>query len=46
VAGVERIEGGVGIYVDGQLQPQDQDIPLQPFELVYSINHTLTVSYS
>lgn len=45
VAGVERIEGAIGIYVDGKLQPQDQDIQLQPFELVFSTNHTLDVSY-
>ncbi len=36
VAGVQRIDGAVQIYVDGQLQPQDQDTVLQPFELVYS----------
>src|SRR3984957_878179 len=46
ISGVERIEGGISIYVDGQLQPLDKDIPLQPFELVYSINHTLNVGYS
>ncbi len=46
VDGVERIEGAIDIYVDGQLQPQDQDIALQPFELVYSANHTLDVSYA
>jgi predicted phage baseplate assembly protein len=45
VDGVLRIEGAVDIYVDGQLQVQDQDIDLQPFELVYSTNHTLDVSY-
>ena len=33
------------LYVDGQLQPPDVDIQLQPFELVYSTNHTLNVSY-
>lgn len=43
---VDRIEGPIRIYVDNQLQPKDQDIPLQPFELVYSIDHVLTVSYS
>ena len=46
VSGVLRIDGPVQIYVDGVLQPQDQDIALQPFELVYSTNHTLNVSYS
>jgi predicted phage baseplate assembly protein len=46
VPGVERIEGAIDIYVDNQLQPQDQDIQLQPFELVYSTNHTLNVGYS
>jgi predicted phage baseplate assembly protein len=45
VAGVERIEGTISIYVDGKLQPADKDIQLQPFELVYSTNHTLDVSY-
>ena len=46
VSGVQRIDGPVQIYVDSVLQPQDQDITLQPFELVYSTNHTLNVSYS
>ena len=46
VPGVLRIEGTIDIYVDNQLQPQDQDIQLQPFELVYSTNHTLNVGYS
>ena len=46
VPGVQRIEGAVDIYVDNQLQPQDQDIQLQPFELVYSTNHTLIAGYS
>jgi hypothetical protein len=46
VSGVLRIDGPVQIYEDGVLQPQDQDIALQPFELVYSTNHTLNVSYS
>jgi predicted phage baseplate assembly protein len=46
VPGVLRIEGTIDIYVDNQRQPQDQDIQLQPFELVYSTNHTLTVGYS
>jgi predicted phage baseplate assembly protein len=45
VDGVQRIEGAVQIYLDGVLQPLDQDIALQPFELVYSTNHTLDVSY-
>ena len=45
VDGVQSIEGSVQIYLDGKLQPQDKDIPLQPFELVYSTNHTLDVSY-
>jgi predicted phage baseplate assembly protein len=46
VVGVQRVEGVIDIYIDNQQQPQDEDIPLQPFELVYSINHTLHVSYS
>jgi predicted phage baseplate assembly protein len=46
VEGVERIEGAISIYVDGQLQPANQDIALQTFELVYSTNHALDVSYS
>jgi predicted phage baseplate assembly protein len=46
VPGVERIEGAINIYVDGQLQAAEQDTPLQPFELVYSTNHTLYVSYT
>jgi predicted phage baseplate assembly protein len=45
VPGVLRIEGSIDIYVDKQLQPQDQDIQLQPFELVYSTNHNLNVGY-
>lgn len=45
VTGVQLIEGTIDIYVDGQLQPADQDIALQPFEMVYSTNHTLDVSY-
>ncbi|MBV9759637.1 MAG: putative baseplate assembly protein [Acidobacteriaceae bacterium] len=43
---VDRVEGPIRIYVDNQLQAQDQDIPLQPFELVYSTNHVISVSYS
>ncbi len=46
IDGVERIEGPIRIYVDNQLQTQDQDVSLQPFELVYSTNHVITVSYS
>lgn len=46
VDGVSRIVGGIVIYVDGVRQAQDQDIALQPFELVYSTNHTLDVSYA
>lgn len=46
VPGVLRIEGTIDIYVDNQRQPQDQDIQLQPFELIYSTNHTLSVGYS
>jgi len=45
VPGVLRIEGTIDIYVDNQRQTADQDIPLQPFELVYSTSHTLTVGY-
>lgn len=45
VPGVQYIDGSIKIYLDGTLQPQDQDIALQPFELVYSTNHTLDVSY-
>lgn len=45
VPGVQYIDGSIKIYLDGALQPADQDIPLQPFELVYSTNHTLDVSY-
>ncbi|HKE25415.1 MAG TPA: putative baseplate assembly protein [Bryobacteraceae bacterium] len=44
VKGVQRIEN-LKIFVDGQPQTQDTDIPLQPDELVYSTNHTLDVSY-
>jgi predicted phage baseplate assembly protein len=46
VAGVERVEGTISIYVDGQIQAANLDVALQPFELVYSTNHTLDVSYS
>jgi len=45
VDGVLRIDGPVKIFVDGVEQPQDSDIALQPFELVYSTKHTLDVSY-
>jgi predicted phage baseplate assembly protein len=45
VSGVLRIEGAIKIFVDGKPQPAEQDIALQPFELVYSKNHTLDVSY-
>jgi predicted phage baseplate assembly protein len=45
IDGVQRIEGTVLIFLDGKQQPADQDIPLQPFELVYSTHHTLDVSY-
>lgn len=46
IGGVQYVDGSIQIYLDGQLQPQDKDIALQPFELVYSTNHTLDVSYS
>lgn len=46
VDGVQYIDGSIQIYLDGKLQPRDTDIPLQPFELVYSTNHTLDVSYA
>jgi predicted phage baseplate assembly protein len=45
IDGVQYVDG-LQIYVDGKLQAQNQDIPLQPFELVYSTQHTLDVSYS
>lgn len=45
VNGVLRVDGAINIYVDGKLQPPEQDVRLQPFELVYSRNHTLDVSY-
>jgi predicted phage baseplate assembly protein len=45
VDGVQSVAGTIQIYLDGVLQPQDKDIALQPFELVYSKNHTLDVSY-
>ena len=46
VTGVVRIEGNIDIFVDDKMQSQGEDIALQPFELVYSKNHTLNVSYS
>jgi predicted phage baseplate assembly protein len=46
VDNVDRIEGAIQIYIDGQPQAQDKDIPLQPFELVYSMDHTVTASQS
>jgi predicted phage baseplate assembly protein len=45
VTGVLRIEGSINIHVDGKQQAADEDIALEPFELVYSMNHTLNVSY-
>jgi predicted phage baseplate assembly protein len=45
VNGVQRIEGTLKTYVDGKLQPQDTDVSLQRNEIVYSLKHTLDVSY-
>jgi uncharacterized phage protein gp47/JayE len=45
VDGVQRIDGNLKTYVDGKLQPADADVLLQADELVYSLKHTLDVSY-
>jgi predicted phage baseplate assembly protein len=45
--GVLRIEaGGVKIFLDDEQQNSAQDIPLRADELVYSLKHTVIVSYS
>jgi hypothetical protein len=45
VDGVQRIDGKLKMYIDGQLQPQDVDVPLDPDGLVYSLKHSLDVRY-
>jgi len=44
VDGVQYVDNLL-IFVDGVQQPPNTDITLQPFELVYSTQHTLDVSY-
>lgn len=44
VEGVQYVDG-LQIYLDGAAQAPSLDIALQPFEIVYSRQHTLDVSY-
>jgi predicted phage baseplate assembly protein len=47
LAGVLRIvTGSLKTYVDGAVQPVAADVLLEPDELVYSLMHDITVSYS
>lgn len=46
VDGVKLITGNLKTYVDSVLQPPCTDIQLQPNEIVYSLNHGVSVSYS
>jgi predicted phage baseplate assembly protein len=39
------VTGSLKTYVDGVLQPAATDVKLQPDELVYSLDHSITVSY-
>lgn len=45
VAGVQSI-GQLVITLDGQAQPVCTDVPIKPDALVYSVQHSVTVSYS
>jgi predicted phage baseplate assembly protein len=40
------VTGSLKTFVDGVLQPAAADVLLQPDELVYSVSHDITVSYS
>jgi predicted phage baseplate assembly protein len=45
--GVSRIvTGSLKTYLDSVLTPECQDVTLGPDELVYSLDHTVTVTYS
>lgn len=47
VPGVQRIDtSSVATFVDDELVPACTDYPLEPDELVYSIDHELEVTYS
>jgi hypothetical protein len=46
VTGVKLITGTLKTYVDSVLQQSCTDITLQPDEIVYSIGHGVTVTYS
>jgi hypothetical protein len=46
VDGVKLITGTLKTYVDSVLQPPCTDVQLQPDEIVYSIGHGVTVTYS
>jgi predicted phage baseplate assembly protein len=46
VDGVKLITGMLKTYVDGTLQPPCTDIQLQPDEVVFSIDHGVSVTYS
>ena len=40
------VTGSLKTYVGGVLQTADTDLVLQPDELVYSLDHHITVSYA
>ena len=46
VTGVKLITGTLKTYIDSVLQPPCTDITLQPDEIIYSIGHGVTVTYS
>jgi hypothetical protein len=44
--GVKLITGTLKTYLDNVLQPPCTDIALQPDEIVFSVNHGVSVTYS
>jgi predicted phage baseplate assembly protein len=46
VDGVKLITGTLKTYVDDVLQPPCTDVQVQPDEIVYSLDHGVTVTYS
>jgi predicted phage baseplate assembly protein len=46
VAGVKLITGTLKTYVDSVLQPACTDVTLMPDEIVYSLSHGVSVTYS
>jgi hypothetical protein len=46
VNGVSLIDGTLKTYLDGVLQVPCTDIQIMPDEIVYSVNHGVTVTYS